>query len=114
VLGPLCGGLSGLICGFVYGLFGGLSGAAIIGIGFAIIFAVIFTIDFALLRGGIACIQHYALRWFLFRSSALPWNAIDFLEYACERILLRRVGGGYMFSHRLLLEYFAGLEPKTK
>lgn len=32
------------------------------------------------------------------------------LDYATERILLRKVGGGYIFVHRLLMEYFASLE----
>src|SRR5205814_8403011 len=31
------------------------------------------------------------------------------LNYAAERILLRKVGGGYIFIHRLLLEYFSTL-----
>jgi hypothetical protein len=30
--------------------------------------------------------------------------------YAAERIFLRKVGG-YIFTHRLLMEYFATLEP---
>ncbi|HYU75307.1 MAG TPA: hypothetical protein VEL31_21780 [Ktedonobacteraceae bacterium] len=29
---------------------------------------------------------------------------------ATERILLRKVGGGYIFIHRLLLDYFASLD----
>ena len=36
----------------------------------------------------------------------MPWNYPRFLDYAAERILLRKVGGGYIFTHRLLLEYF--------
>jgi len=40
----------------------------------------------------------------------MPWNYPRFLDYAAKRILLRKVGGGYMFVHRLLLEYFASLE----
>ncbi len=64
---------------------------------------------FGLLNGGIACIKHVQLRVFLWRASALPWNCARFLDYAVERILLRKVGGGYIFVHRLLLEYFATL-----
>jgi hypothetical protein len=30
-----------------------------------------------------------------------------------DRILLRKVGGGYIFIHRYLLEYFAGLEGRA-
>ncbi len=59
--------------------------------------------------GGIACIQHIALRWLLRETGWLPWNYARFLDYAAERVLLRQVGGGYIFIHRLLLEYFASL-----
>ncbi|HLZ60293.1 MAG TPA: protein kinase [Ktedonosporobacter sp.] len=59
--------------------------------------------------GGIACIQHVALRWLLREAGSLPWNYARFLDYAAERVLLRKVGGGYIFIHRLLLEYFASL-----
>ncbi len=38
------------------------------------------------------------------------WSYSRFLDYAAERILLRKVGGGYIFAHRLLLEYFASLD----
>ena len=30
---------------------------------------------------------------------------------AAERVFLRKVGGGYVFTHRLLVEYFATLQP---
>jgi hypothetical protein len=58
-------------------------------------------------NGGEACIQHCILRFLLWRTKCLPWNYPRFLDYAAERILLRKVGGGYIFTHRLLLEYFA-------
>jgi hypothetical protein len=32
------------------------------------------------------------------------------LDYAADRIFLRKVGGGYIFIHRMLMEYFAALE----
>jgi len=35
---------------------------------------------------------------------------IPFLEFAVNPIFLRRVGGSYIFVHRLLMEYFAELE----
>jgi hypothetical protein len=59
-----------------------------------------------------AVIQHYTLRFVLFITKTIPWNLVRFLDYACDRILLRRVGGGYVFIHRLLLEYFAELSNK--
>ena len=33
--------------------------------------------------------------------------------FAAERILLRKVGGGYIFVHRLLLDYFVSLDAPT-
>jgi len=61
-----------------------------------------------LVYGGFACIQHLVLRALLWRSGVIPWNYARFLDEAAERLLLRKVGGGYIFVHRLLLEHFAG------
>ncbi len=36
--------------------------------------------------------------------------ATDTNLYATDRIFLRKVGGGYIFIHRVLMEYFAALE----
>ncbi|MEM7483506.1 MAG: hypothetical protein AAF481_20290, partial [Acidobacteriota bacterium] len=57
--------------------------------------------------GGLDVIRHYILRAILAVSGQVPWRYADFLDHAAERILLRRVGGGYIFVHRLLLEHFA-------
>ena len=65
---------------------------------------------FAFVYGGLAVIQHFILRLLLFFAGSIPWNYRQFLDYAAERVFLRKVGGGYIFVHRLLLEYFAGLE----
>jgi eukaryotic-like serine/threonine-protein kinase len=62
-------------------------------------------------NGGFAYIKHYVLRFVLWRNDYVPWNYIRFLDYAAERVFLRKVGGGYIFTHRLLMEYFAMLEP---
>ncbi len=59
--------------------------------------------------GGLAIIQHYILRILLYVENHTPRNYAHFLDYAAERIFLRKVGGGYIFVHRLLLEYFAEL-----
>jgi hypothetical protein len=34
------------------------------------------------------------------------------LDYATDRIFLRKVGGGYIFIHRMLMEYFVALETE--
>jgi hypothetical protein len=66
-----------------------------------------------LLNGGVTCLRHNVLRWLLSHAGFLAWNYARFLDYAAEHILLRKVGGGYIFVHRLLLEYFASLEVDT-
>jgi len=59
--------------------------------------------------GGLAVLQHCVLRFLLAVSGDIPWNLVCFLDYATERIFLRKVGGGYIFIHRLLQDYFASL-----
>jgi hypothetical protein len=59
-------------------------------------------------------VQHYTLRFWLRRSQVFPWRAVDFLEDARARHFLLRVGGGYRFAHRLLLDYFADLDLLRK
>ena len=63
--------------------------------------------------GGLAVIQHFILRFVLHLSNHVPWNYARFLDYATERIFLRKVGGGYIFVHRMLQEYFASLAETT-
>jgi hypothetical protein len=58
-------------------------------------------------NGGVACIQHGILRLFLQRVGSIPRHYTRFLDYAAELLLLQKVGGGYIFIHRLLMEHFA-------
>ncbi len=65
----------------------------------------------ALASGGTTCLQHGVLRLLLTRSGAMPWRYVPMLDYAAERLLLRKVGGGYIFMHRLLLEHITTTPP---
>jgi hypothetical protein len=87
VLGVVLGLVAGLICGLAVGL----------------------------RAGGTSCLKHIALRLRLNRNGSAPWNYVQFLDQAADRMLLRKVGGGYMFVHRMLLEWFAAryVEPGT-
>ena len=62
-----------------------------------------------LIYGGNTVIDHYSLRFLLYLNGDIPWNYVRFLDYCAERIFLRRVGGGYIFVHRLLMEHFAAM-----
>lgn len=79
-----------LICiGLALGLFGGLGANE---------------------SSGVVCIQHYTLRLILYRKNYIPLDYVSFLNYASARLFLQKVGGGYIFVHRMLLEHFARME----
>jgi hypothetical protein len=82
--------------------------------GYALMFGLSGGLVAALIKGGYTTFQHFILRLVLFTNDLAPWRYIDFLDFAAERILLRKVGGGYMFIHRYLLEYFASLDDESK
>lgn len=57
--------------------------------------------------GGSELIKHFVLRRILAATDVLPLDA-DRLFVDCTRlILMQRVGSGYMFVHKLLLDHFA-------
>jgi WD40 repeat protein len=61
----------------------------------------------ALWYGGLDVLEHMTLRVILGLGGKAPWNYARFLDQATERVFLRKVGGGYIFVHRLLMEHFA-------
>jgi hypothetical protein len=63
-----------------------------------------------LIAGGFSVLQHVTLRRILQLDGFIPANYASVLDYAASLSLLRKVGGGYVFVHRYLLEYFAELE----
>jgi predicted lipid-binding transport protein (Tim44 family) len=84
-VGLLVGPISGLLSGLAVGLAGMIN------------------------YGGFAFIQHFILRLILYRNGYTPWDYARFLDNSAERIFLWKVGGGYMFVHRLLLDHFTTL-----
>jgi hypothetical protein len=89
---------------------GVLRGDLASGLAFGLIIGLPIGLAAGLAVGGSACIQHVILRLILSCNGHIPWNLAHFLDYAAERIFLRKVGGGYILVHRLLLDYFAALE----
>jgi hypothetical protein len=81
------------------------------GLGIGLVFGPVFVLVGGLVggmqTGGETCLKHIVLRLALIRNGSTPWNYVRFLDYASERILLRKVGGGYAFIHRMLLDHFA-------
>ena len=104
--------IGGLIVGLVAGLaFGVGSGNFMVGLTLGLVAALVAGLVLLFLNGGFAYLKHYVLRLLLWCDGYAPLNYIRFLDYAAERVFLRKVGGGYIFTHRLLMEYFATLQP---
>jgi eukaryotic-like serine/threonine-protein kinase len=103
----LFGSLAGVLVGLFSGLWVGLLGGLVAGLTSGII-AGLFR------YGGDSVIRHYSLRIMLDRAKILPYPLSDrqlvaFLDAMNDRILLRRVGGGWTFIHRFIQDYFANL-----
>mgnify|MGYP001405785566 CR=1 FL=1 len=54
---------------------------------------------------------YYLLRFMIWLKGCAPLNYVSFLNYCAERILLRKVGGGYIFLHRTFMEHMATIDP---
>ncbi len=63
--------------------------------------------------GGGNVINHFYLRFLLWLTNDSPPRLIQFLEFCVDRVFLHRVGGGYLFIHPLLQEYFASQFPRS-
>lgn len=126
--GGLAGGLAGgLTGGMLRGQTGALAGlltGTLVGTVIGIVVGAVagrrrvstyrehlFLLSIVLVLSGRAILQSYLVRLLLARAGLTPLRYAAFLDHAADRVLLRRVGGGWVFVHRLLLDYFAGLAP---
>ncbi|MEM9775630.1 MAG: hypothetical protein AAF902_13700, partial [Chloroflexota bacterium] len=58
-------------------------------------------------QGLFIVLRHAVLRLLLWRSLGIPLNGASFFDMICRYSVLQKVGGGYAFRHRLILDYFA-------
>jgi hypothetical protein len=54
--------------------------------------------------------EFFLPRLLLILKDRFPWNITRFLEHCVARKLLLRIGPSYSFIHRVLQEYFVGLD----
>ena len=59
-----------------------------------------------LLKGGGFFLSHWFIRLMLRFYGYAPLRYVRFLDFATSRLFLKRAGGGYLFAHRVLMEYF--------
>lgn len=114
-IGMLSVGLShGLIVGLSHGLSNGLSHGLSYALSNGLSYGSFLAVSGGLLAwtmvGGLTVFQHYLIRLLLARTRTFPWRAQAFLDATTVHILLQRVGGGYSFVHRRLLDYFAEID----
>jgi DNA polymerase III delta prime subunit len=101
---------SGLLCSF---LFIGIVGMVQMLSGSKGDFASIYVLSAilgllcGLIFGGMAAIQLKIIQRLLRDEGVMPDSYVQFLNYATERLLLRRGGGSYTFVHSLLRDYLA-------
>lgn len=100
----LMGGMGGVALGIIIGL---ISRDLVTGLAYGALGG----LSIGLWYGGLDVIQHFLVRFLLWRAGSLPWRLALFLDYAAEELhFLQKVGGGYIFVHRYLLEHFAAME----
>ena len=105
ILSLKSGVYAGLMVGLIIGLTVWLITTAKVGLVAGILIGLIIGLN----RGLGDVIKHYVLRLVLWRSGKTPFKFVPFLDYCAKLILLKKVGGGYIFIHRMLLDYFAKL-----
>jgi hypothetical protein len=105
--GALTGIIGILSIGLKYGLSDGWTAVLQNTLSTVLILVISGALLIFLLTGGLAVLRHSIVRRLLWRSRAFPLLAPQFLDDATARFLLRRVGGGYSFVHRLLLDHLA-------
>lgn len=93
----------GLVVGLSFGAFYQPANALIFGVGLGQIAGLVG----GFMYGGVTCIKHTAVRLILMGSRSIPLDYVSFLDDCTKRILLRKVGGGYIFVHRLIMDHFA-------
>ena len=103
-----------IIIGLIYSLFFLLLGGLFSHSNVGLILAAIFGLIGMLMGGGAACTQHFSLRFILSIHGYAPWNYARFLDYSADRLFLQKVGGGYIFVHRMLLEHFAAMNLEQR
>ena len=108
-----------IIAGFIFGTFTGLPIALIwaafgrspkAGLGMGLLYFA----TAILWYGGWDVLRHFMLRLILHFERNTPRRYAHFLDYAAKLNFLQKVGGGYIFIHRLLLEHFAAMPLQSK
>lgn len=104
--------LLALLVGLLFGVIGAVSFGVFInalkGVPGSILAGTVFGVFFGMLDGGDAFLLHYFLRVWIWRTGGMPVRLVGFLDEMGDRLLLHKIGGSYVFAHRLLQDHFVG------
>lgn len=80
-----------------------------------LVWLIVYGVIAGLWYGGTDIIKHYTLRLILFYRGEAPRRFDTFLNYVVRLGFMHKVGGGYIFMHSLLRDYFAeSVAPQRK
>jgi hypothetical protein len=105
----IVGSFVGLSAGLIFGAFAALFFGSRAGVVAGLSWGLAWGAAAGLMFGGAACLQHYVIRLWLVRKGVACWHYGPFLEAMTERLLMRRSGSAFLFTHRLLRDYLAEL-----
>jgi DNA polymerase III delta prime subunit len=98
-----------LMASVVFGVSGGFLGWFLNGVPGALTLGPAIGFSAGFMTGGLFWLKHFTLRVLLWAANGAPFRYAGFLDEAAARLFLFRVGGGYIFIHRMLQEHFASL-----
>ena len=104
--------VTGPAIGILFGAMGAVAGWLIDGRSQTMLTMALYGLFFGVIAavwfGGLFAVQHATLRMILMATGKLPrlGKLTLFLDHAARRVFLRKVGGGFIFIHRYLQEYF--------
>lgn len=105
---------AGIVSGIIFALVFERTSGMMDGIGQGLRDGLIVGLAVALFYGGLACLQHISIRGILVCYRQAPVDYVRFLDEATDRLIMRRTGSGYIFTHGLLLKYIADLGNPEK
>ena len=100
----VCGFLVSFVCSLIFEWYAGVAVGGLVGLSLGVMVAWSTTIE--------NTIKHYTLRFFLAQLGHLPYafstqELVNYLDWMEDRWLWHRVGRGWRFHHKVILEYFA-------
>lgn len=110
--GTLNSGRTALFTMVLFSVLGGVGGWMLNGAPGGLTLAPCVGVSAGLVAGGLFTLKHFIIRVQLWAVGGAPIRYVSFLHEVTHRILMFRVGGGYIFVHRMLQEYLASLPPR--